>query len=310
MWRRSLLALALCVAAVLAVGQFVAVGKPPAAPDEPKAKAEPATGHGPRAQAFIAAFDKGDAKAVAAFWAPEGDYIDQVGHRFKGRAELEKLYEKVFEKGKGAKLTITLTSARMVGADTAIEDGVSEVTPAAGGPPSVAAFSAVLVKKDGEWYFESVRDSIAHPPSNAEHFEDIDWLIGDWAGEAAKGESGTASYAWAENQNFIVSTFATTLNGIPVVGGTQWIAWDAIDKQIRSWAFYSGGGFGEAVWTKAGDKWVTKVMARTAAGKKVTGTNTLSRTDADHITWQISNLVVDGQPVPDPKPLALKRAKQ
>jgi len=55
------------------------------------------------------------------------------------------------------------------------------------------------VKKDGEWYFESVRDSVPHPPSNAEHFEDLEWLLGEWTGEAEKGESAKASYAWAEN---------------------------------------------------------------------------------------------------------------
>jgi uncharacterized protein (TIGR02246 family) len=306
---QRLLGLALCLAAALAVGQFVAVGKTPTAPQEARAKADAAPGHGQRAQAFIAAFNKGDAKAVAAFWTPEGDYVDQVGRQIKGRAAIEKLYEKVFAGNKGAKLTVTVTSARMVGADTAIEDGITEVTPADGGPGTAARFSAVLVKKDGEWYFESVRESVAHPPSNAEHFEDIDWLIGDWAGEADKGESGTASYSWAENQNFIVSSFATTLNGIPVVGGTQWIGWDAIDKQIRSWSFYSGGGFGEAVWTKDGGNWVTKVTAKTAAGKKVSATNTLTKVDADHMTWQISKLTVDGQQVPDPPPLKLKRVK-
>ena len=307
---RTLVGPALCLAAALAVGQFAAVGNPPA-PQAARATvaAQPAAVKGQRAEQFVAAFNKGDAKAVAAFWTPGGEYIDEVGKQYKGRAAIERLYEKVFAANKGAKLSVTVTSARMVGTDAAIEDGITEVTPADGGPGTAARFTAVLVKKDGEWYFESVRESVAHPPSNAEHFEEIEFLIGDWAGEG-KGESGTASYSWAENQNFIVSTFATTLNGIPVVGGTQWIGWDAIDKRIRSWTFYSGGGFGEATWAKEGGKWVTKVNARTADGKKVSATNTLSRTDDDHITWQISNLTVDGQSVPDPSPLKLRRVKE
>ena len=71
----------------------------------------------------------------------------------KGQAALEKLYSKVFAVNKGAKLTITVTSARMIGADTALEDGITEVAPADGGPPTVGAFSAVLVQKDVQWYF-------------------------------------------------------------------------------------------------------------------------------------------------------------
>jgi uncharacterized protein (TIGR02246 family) len=267
------------------------------------------TGKGKRAQEFIAAFNKGDAKAVAAFWMPDAEYTDQEGRQTRGRAAIEKLYEKVFASNKGAKLNIIVHSVKQLADGVGLEEGINEVTPADGGPGSAAHFSAVLVKKDGEWYLERVQESVARPPSNVEHFEDIDWLIGDWKGEADKGESMTASYSWADNQNFIVSPFATTLNGVPVVGGTQWIGWDAIDKTIRSWSFYSGGGFGEAVWTHDGDHWSIKTTARTRDGKKVTATNILTRVDDDHCTWQMTKLTVNGEAMPGPKPVKLKRVK-
>jgi uncharacterized protein (TIGR02246 family) len=300
--------LAAGLAATAALGLILVVGKMPAQADEPKEKGEAGLGKGKRAQEFIAAFNSGDAKAVAGFWTEDADYVDQIGRHFKGRAAIQKLYEKVFAESKGAKLSITVNSARLVTPDVALEDGITEVTPADGGPPSAAKFSAVLVKKDGEWYLESVRDTIARPPSNFEHFADLEWLIGEWAGEE-KGESGTASYAWEDNQNFIVSHFATTLNGIPVVGGTQWIAWDAVDKQIRSWTFYSRGGFGEATWTQEEGKWTIKTTARTAAGQKASAINILTKVDADHLTWQVTQLTVDGKQLPDPAVLKLKRVK-
>jgi len=265
-----------------------------------------------RRAGFITAFNKGDAKALAAFWTPNASYIDQLGREYKGRGAIQKQYEKVFAARKGAKLTIQVTSRTDVSPEVALQDGITEVTPADGGPSTSARFSAVLVKKDGEWYLQSVRDSVAAPPSNAEHLEDLEWLIGEWTGESDKGESGSASFNWAENENFIVSEFATTLNGIAVYGGTQWIAWDAVDKQIRSWSFYSGGGFGEAVWTngEGGKKWSVKTNARTADGRKVSATNVVTRTDDDHMTWQMTKLTVDGKSVPDPKPLKLKRVKE
>jgi uncharacterized protein (TIGR02246 family) len=297
------------VIAVWAVSHFLDAGKQTGAAAQPPNKGQEAPGKGKRAQEFIAAFEKGDAKAVAAFWTENADYTDMTGREYKGRAAIEKMYEKFFAGKKGMKLNIIVTSARMVGNDVALEDGITEVTPAEGGLPSAARFSAVLVKKDGQWYFESVRDSIPHPPSNAEHFEDLEWLLGEWTGEVEKGESSRASYAWAENRNFIVSSFATTLDGAPVVGGTQWIAWDAVDKQIRSWSFYSGGGFGEAVWTRNGNSWTTKVSAKTSAGKRVSATIVLTKVDANHCTWQMTGLTVDGQPMPDPKPQKLKRVQ-
>lgn len=305
-WR--LFGLTLGLVAALAFGLVLGLGKMPAQPEE-EAKGKEAPGKGKRAQEFIAAFNRGDARAVAGFWTQNADYTDQVGHQIKGRAAIEKLYEKLFASQKGGKLSITVSSTRMVTPDVALEEGTTEVAPADGGPPSVAAFSAVLVKKDGEWYFESVRDSVARPPSNAEHFEDLEFLLGDWTGEAKKGESARASYNWAENRNFIVCSFATTLNDIPVIGGTQWLAWDAIDKQIRSWTFYSGGGFGDAVWTKEAGKWTSHVSARTAAGKKVSATNILTRIDDDHVTWQMTKITVDGKSMPDPQPVKMKRVK-
>ncbi len=307
--RLSGLALALALAGLLGAGHFVAAGKKPA--DGPAAKGEDKTapGKGRRAQEFIAAFEKGDANAVAAFWTENADYVDQGGREYKGRPAIEKMYEKLFSEKKGMKLKIIVLSARMVGTDMAIENGITEVTPSDGGPSSAARFTAVLVKKDGEWYFESVRDSLPRPPSNVAHFDDLEWLIGDWTGESEKGESARASYSWAENQNFIVSTFTTTLDGLPVVGGTQWIAWDAVDKKIRSYSFYSGGGVGEAVWSRDGDTWAIQVTARSSAGKKLSATNVLTKVDADHATWQVTKLTVDGEAMPDAKPVKLKRVK-
>ena len=315
MKNRKWLALAMGLAAIVAAGVFVATGRMPAVAEEQSArdkeqsakdKEQPAK---ERRAEFIAAFNKGDAKAVAAFWTPDATYVDQVGREYKGREAIQQLYEKTFAANKGAKLAIHATSTKQVSPDVLLQYGITEVTLAAGGPPIATRFSAVVVKQDGQWYLQSVTDSEIHPPSDADHLEDLEWLIGDWTGEVEKGESATAEFDWAQDENFIVCSYATTLDGVPVAGGTQWIGWDAVDKQVRSWSFYSRGGFGEATWTKDGNKWTTNVTARTAAGKKVTATNVLTKLDDDHCTWQITKLIVDGQPMPDPPPQKLKRVK-
>ena len=70
-----------------------------------------------------------------------------------------------------------------------------------------------------------------------------------------------------------------------------------------------GGIGGRAVWTKDGDKWLLKTTARMAAGKKVSATNVLTKVDDDHFTWQMTKLTVDDKPMPDPKPVKMKRVK-
>jgi uncharacterized protein (TIGR02246 family) len=46
-----------------------------------------------RAEAFVAAFNKGDAKALAGFWTPDGMYRDQTGNDYKGRPAIEKMFQ-------------------------------------------------------------------------------------------------------------------------------------------------------------------------------------------------------------------------
>lgn len=85
--------LALGLAVALAVGHLVAAGKMPAQAAEPNTRDKEAPGKGKRAREFIAAFEKGDAKAVAAFWTDNGDYVDQTGREFKGRAAIQSMPE-------------------------------------------------------------------------------------------------------------------------------------------------------------------------------------------------------------------------
>ena len=180
-----------------------------------------------RAEEFTKAFDKGDAKALAEFWTTDGDYVDQAGHTLNGRKAIEAAFEKQFAAAKGAKLIISdHVAARRQGRPRHRRRHDGTHLPRRR-PPTGARYTAIHVKQDGKWYLASVRDAILVPPSNHEHLRELDWLAGDWVDEAEKGEVAKASYSWAENDNFLVSSFVTTLKDVPVAGGTQWIGWDA-----------------------------------------------------------------------------------
>ena len=47
------------------------------------------------AEAFVDAFHKGDAKAVAAFWTPDGDFINENSRVLKGRQAIEDSFERI-----------------------------------------------------------------------------------------------------------------------------------------------------------------------------------------------------------------------
>ena len=277
--------------------------------DDPKTKPAEQKEIEKRAEEFIAAFNKGDAEAVAGFWTPDGDYVDMAGETLKGRKAIAAAFGKQFESNKGGKLQIHSTSLRVVKPDLAIEDGITEVLSPDGEPPTAARYTIVHVKVDGQWFLSSVRDAVATPPTNASHLQPIEWLLGNWTEEGAKGEQLEIAYSWAENQNFIVSSFASTSKGIPLTGGTQWIGWDAAAKQLRCWTFDSSGGLGQGVWSIAGDKSTIKFEMILPDGKKLTATNTITKVDADHATWQSTGRTLDGQAIPDAEAIKLKRVK-
>ncbi len=262
-----------------------------------------------RQDAFIAAFHKGDAKVLASFWAEDGDYVDLTGEHHKGRKAIEKVFAGLFAGNKGMKLRIDSDTLRFVTPDVAIEEGMTSVIPTDGGPPSRAKYAIVHVRKDGKWLLSSVRDSAYTPPSHFQNLRELEWLVGNWADANEKGAVARVDYAWAKDQNFLISTFAATFKNISIGGGTQWIGYDAAKKQIRSWTFELNGGFGEATWTRDGKAWTIKTTATDREGAAVNLTTTITPVDADTLTWQVKELTVAGKAQPTGKAITMKRVK-
>jgi hypothetical protein len=236
--------------------------------------------------------------------------MDETGKHVKGRKAIEKALQGYFAENKGAKLRININSVRMVSPMLAIEDGTTDVIPADGGVPNRARYTIVHVKKDGDWYLASVREAPYTPPTQADHLRGLEWLIGDWEDEEQKGEVARVHFHWTDNGNFIVSSFSASIKGVPIGGGTQWIAWDPAGKQVRAWMFQSNGGFGESTWTPdGGKKWLIKASSTQPDGKKTTAVNVVTRIDPNTVTWQSTNRTVDGKTVPDSPAVRMKRLK-
>jgi uncharacterized protein (TIGR02246 family) len=260
-------------------------------------------------EAFIEAFHKGDARALAAFWTPDGEYSDQRGKLLKGREAIEKAFQGLFAENKDLKLRIDSDSLRFVTADVAIEKGTTSVFPPGGAPPSRAHFTIVHVKKDGQWHLDSVRDSPFVAPANAEHLRGLEWAIGEWTGTTETGEVERLSFDWTENQNFIVASFTTAAKNVLVGDATVWIGWDPVGKNIRAWLFDSTGGFGEGAWTQNGKSWSLKMSIVLQDGKKATATYVLTPVDGENLTLQAKERSLDGKEAPDAKEVKMKRAQ-
>jgi uncharacterized protein (TIGR02246 family) len=259
------------------------------------------------AKAFTDAFQQGDAKAVAAFWAEDGDYVDLNGRHLEGRTAIETAFKDFFKENKGLKLRIDVNSVRFVTPEVAIEKGTSSVIPPDGTPPNQSSYTNIHVKKGGEWLLQSVQEAPYTPPGSYEHLRGLDWAIGEWVDETDGPEIDHVTFEWSEDGNFLISTQDVTVKDTLVSRATEWIGWDPAASQVRSWSFVADGSIGENTWSGEGDQWIIKTNATLPDGKKVAATNIITRNGPDAITWQSKDRTLDGKALPDVNEIKMKR---
>jgi uncharacterized protein (TIGR02246 family) len=254
-------------------------------------------------EAYVEAYNKQDAKALAALWSPEAVYVDpETGEEAIGREEIEKEFADTFTGLKDAKLEINVDSIQFMSPNVAIENGTARVIrPDA--EPDESSYSALFVKREGKWLLDRVTEEEAleppaPPPSNYEQLKDLEWMIGTWIDQDEDATIQT-DCQWTKNQNFINRSFAVVVGDQVDLAGMQIIGWDPVAKQIRSWIFDSDGGFSEGKWTRKGDRWVIQQTGTLSDGRKSSAVNIMTRVDDNSFTWRSTQRAVGGDILPD-----------
>jgi uncharacterized protein (TIGR02246 family) len=121
---------------------------------------------------FAAAWNKHDAKAMAALWAEDGDVINPAGKVAKGRADVEKLMaEEHATFAKGTTFTNNVTGVRFLKPDVALLDASYEIAGVMGPGGKAGSmkglYTVVLVKKGGKWWVSSARPMVPLPEPSA-----------------------------------------------------------------------------------------------------------------------------------------------
>jgi uncharacterized protein (TIGR02246 family) len=268
---------AMSSAVILAVSAQAAETKPTSSSDTDAVRAA--------VESYVAAYNRGDAKAVASHWSESGDWISPSGERFQGRRAIEKEMATLFAENKGVRIEVIDPSIRLVSPDVAMEEGTVRVLRPAE-PPSDSTYLAIHSKKDGHWTLDSVRETdLPNAPAASPELQDLAWLVGDW-GDKSSDAQIAASITWTKNKTFLSYAFKTSAPGMDDLEGTQVIGWDPSAGTIRSWMFDSDGGFGEGIWTKKGDSWVVKFSQVLPDGRKASATNIYTPIDANTFTWK------------------------
>ena len=255
--------------------------------------------------AYVEAYNKHDAKALAEMWSPEAVYVDpETGEEAVGREEIEKEFAETFEGLKDAKLEIDVKSIKFLSPNVAVESGTARIV-RPNEEPDESTYSALFVKRDGKWLLDRVTEDQppappAPPPSNYEHLKDLEWMVGSWIDNDEDGQATIQTDCdWAKNKNFMTRSFAVVIGDQVNMAGMQIIGWDPVAKQIRSWVFDSDGGFAEGKWTRKGNRWLIQQTGTLPDGSKSSAVNIMKQIDNDSFTWQSVQRSVNGDILPN-----------
>lgn len=110
----------------------------------------------------LRAWGRADARAIAALYEPDGDFISPTGDHAVGRSTIEGFYRAAFEAGyAGSSATATAVHVRGLSAGFALVDGYWTIRPTAASKitePESGLFSALLHWHDGHWWISALRE--------------------------------------------------------------------------------------------------------------------------------------------------------
>jgi len=262
-----------------------------------------------RVASYTAAFNNGDAKALAAHWSPEAVYVNPLtGSQVEGREAIEKEFTAILAEQKDATLSVAVESIEFISPSVAVENGVATLV-SGDGEPQQSTYSAIHVKRDGNWFLDRVtEEAIPVLVSNYRKLKELEWLVGTWIDSDDQGQIQTTC-AWTKNKNFLTRTFQVSVGEYVEMSGLQIIGWDASAKQIRSWVFDSDGGFAEGRWTNKNNHWYITKVGTLADGRKSSSVNVINRIDDNQFKWQSINRTVGGQLLPNIDEVVVVRAE-
>lgn len=258
------------------------------------------------ATAFAEAFNRADAKAVAALWTPSGEYIDELGNEYAGQAAIAGCYADFFKANPGAKLALEIDSVRFVSPTVAIEDGHAILTQPTSGASTSSAYSVVHSKVDGHWLMASVRETPTDGGTAHEHIADLEWLIGTWTAEE-QGVTTKSVCKWIGDKSFVERRYTTKAADGAETSGVQIIGWNAQAGHVQSWNFSSDGSFAVGVWTPTEGGWQASVSGVTVGGATTSAINRLQRLDDNAYVWQSVDRSLDATSLPDSDEVIVRR---
>ena len=260
------------------------------------------------ANAFIQAFNRADAKAVAELWTPAGTIASDGTEPLRGRPAIQKESAAIFQQHPGARMEIAIASIEFPTEALAIEDGTAQGETQHGGAPMLSRYTAVHVRDGQQWQIASVRETSIELPSTFAQMQELEWLIGDWQAKRDDAEVRT-TFRWIANKSFIQRDYTLRRQGLTASTGIQIIGWNPQTGRFQSWSFDSSGGHGTGLWSPTADGWSIGTAGVLRDGTPTTSQDRLIRVPGEDnvLGWQSVSRTAGQTALPDTPEIVLDR---
>lgn len=259
---------------------------------------------------YVAAFNAQDVEALAMKWQPEGVFFDEAsGERTVGRDAIAQRFRVLFDQQDDLKLGGRLDSIRWIRPDVAKVTGYA-VTIGADDDSLESRFTAILVREDGQWVFDSIEESVSPElPVPEQRLEPLGSLVGRWV-DQSEGASTVTSTRWGTNRSFLVRSYFVERGDGQTSQGTQVVGWDPRSQRIRCWMFNSDGSFGDGTWSQRDDGWEVKIRQTLSDGRIAAATQIISVIDQDTLRVQWIGREIEGDLMPSTGPVKVVRVDE
>ena len=280
-------------------------------PQQPAETAAPAAGTAPPKSGFtpeqqavadaVAAFAKAysneDVAGLERQFSDDVVLIDPEGNETQGKQAVATMYANSFQQTAGLKIEPEVADIRLLTPDVARVEGQSRLSIEGGDASEFTRFSALLVRKDGQWKAAEIREYAA-PADDVtpyERLKELEWMVGRWVDESDTNKV-EADVRWADKQSYLIRTYNVEIQGERSSSGTMFIGWDPQSGQIKSWVFDSEGGHGEALWTRtAPNQWVVKAQGVLRDGRPNSATLIHTIINKDSVKTSSIDRIIGGQ---------------
>ncbi|MGF1582709.1 MAG: YybH family protein [Gemmataceae bacterium] len=258
-------------------------------------------------EAFVEAFNKGDAKTIETLWTEGGKYVNNEGESLDGRVAILKAFVEYFKKETKRTLGIKSESVYFLSKNTAVEKGILMSKHSKLVRMVFTRYSALHVREGGKWKIALVREWEEIVPQAK--LKSLAWLVGSWSAKTKDTEL-SMTFRWNKNKTFLYGEFSLKEEGKDLISGKQIIGRDPVEDVIRAWSFMSDGSYGHSVWTLEENRWVAESASRLVDGREASAVNIYAPLSEDAFSWQSIERNVGDEILPDTTPVKIQRVKK